>query len=187
MIRITGVPDIETDRMLLRKWEECDAQDLYDYAQNPEVGPRAGWKPHRNIQESREIIRCVFLKNTVWAMVDKETGKVIGSIGFERKWLDDGTEVEELGYAMAEEFWNRGLMTEAVLKVVACAFEHMRAENLLLTAFPENKASCKVALKTGFCCDNNLNITFKDTNGAERKVVCYTMNREEYLKFKNGC
>ena len=57
MIRITGVPDIETDRMLLRKWEECDAQDLYDYAQNPEVGPRAGWKPHRNIQESREIIR----------------------------------------------------------------------------------------------------------------------------------
>lgn len=48
---------IKTKRLLLRPFEEADAADLYMYAKDSEVGPAAGWPPHANIDESRNIIR----------------------------------------------------------------------------------------------------------------------------------
>ncbi|MEG1584781.1 MAG: GNAT family N-acetyltransferase, partial [Anaerovorax sp.] len=72
-----------TKRLILREWEAKDAEGLYAYAKNPNVGPNAGWKPHRDVEESLEIINAMFIPNQVFAMVDKETGKIIGSIGLE--------------------------------------------------------------------------------------------------------
>ena len=48
---------LSTERLLLRPWRETDAESLYKYAKNPEVGPVAGWPPHKNIEESRDAIR----------------------------------------------------------------------------------------------------------------------------------
>ncbi len=49
-----------TNRLLLRRWNMSDAEDLYKYASDPDVGPIAGWPPHQNIEESRTVIRNVF-------------------------------------------------------------------------------------------------------------------------------
>ena len=73
---------METDRILLRPWLESDAEMLYKYASDPEVGPRAGWPPHKSVEESLDIIRTVFSNDRTWAIVLKETGEVIGCIGF---------------------------------------------------------------------------------------------------------
>ena len=73
---------METDRILLRPWRESDAGMLYKYASDPEVGPRAGWPPHKSVEESLEIIRTVFNNDHTWAIVLKETGEVIGCIGY---------------------------------------------------------------------------------------------------------
>ncbi len=51
---------LETDRLLLRHWEESDAEDLFNYACDPDVGPIAGWPPHQNVDESLNVIRNVF-------------------------------------------------------------------------------------------------------------------------------
>lgn len=51
---------LETERLILRRWEESDAEDLYKYASNPAVGPIAGWPPHQSTDESRNIIKTVF-------------------------------------------------------------------------------------------------------------------------------
>ena len=51
---------LETDRLILRSWDDSDAEELYKYAQNPQVGPVAGWPPHQSVEESLEIIRTVF-------------------------------------------------------------------------------------------------------------------------------
>ena len=51
---------IHTERLTLRPWREADAASLFTYASDPDVGPAAGWPPHRSIEESREIIRTVF-------------------------------------------------------------------------------------------------------------------------------
>ena len=50
---------LETDRLILRSWYDGDAEELYKYAQNPQVGPVAGWPPHQSVEESLEIIRTV--------------------------------------------------------------------------------------------------------------------------------
>ena len=73
---------LETDRLLLRPWRENDAAALFKYASDPEVGPRAGWSPHKSIEESREIIRTIFHSDTTWAIVLKETGEALGAMGY---------------------------------------------------------------------------------------------------------
>ena len=50
---------LETDRLILRSWYDSDAEELYKYAQDPQVGPVAGWPPHQSVEESLEIIRTV--------------------------------------------------------------------------------------------------------------------------------
>ena len=63
---------METERILLRPWRENDAEALFKYASDPEVGPRAGWPPHKSVEESLEIIRTVFGTETMWAVEWKE-------------------------------------------------------------------------------------------------------------------
>ena len=74
-------PVIETPRLLLRPFQDADAADVYRYAQDPAVGPVAGWPPHQSVEESREIIRTVFSAPDVFAMELQETSAVIGSVG----------------------------------------------------------------------------------------------------------
>ncbi len=45
---------MQTARILLRPWRESDAETLFKYASDPEVGPRAGWPPHQSVEESLE-------------------------------------------------------------------------------------------------------------------------------------
>jgi len=51
---------LETERLILRSWEERDANDLFQYASNPDVGSIAGWHVHTSIENSKEIIKSVF-------------------------------------------------------------------------------------------------------------------------------
>ena len=73
---------METERILLRHWQESDAEALFKYASDPNVGPRAGWPAHKSVEESREIIRTFFHNDTTWAIIWKETGEAIGCIGY---------------------------------------------------------------------------------------------------------
>ena len=50
---------METERILLRYWQESDAEALFKYASDSDVGPRAGWPAHKSVEESREIIRKI--------------------------------------------------------------------------------------------------------------------------------
>lgn len=59
---------METERIILRPWRESDAETLYKYASDPEVGPRAGWPPHKSVEESLEIIRTLFHSDHMWAV-----------------------------------------------------------------------------------------------------------------------
>ena len=74
---------METERIVLRPWLDTDAEALYKYASDPDVGPRAGWPPHKSVEESLDVIRNVFNRDTnTWAIVLKETGQVIGAMGY---------------------------------------------------------------------------------------------------------
>ena len=51
--------ELKTERLILRPWQESDAESCYEYAKDPQVGPEAGWPVHTSVENSREIIREV--------------------------------------------------------------------------------------------------------------------------------
>ena len=106
---------LETERLILRPWRESDAEDLYEYAKDPEVGPPAGWPPHESVENSRKIIGMFLSAPDTYAVCLKN-GRAIGSIGLKRKGQTDMTDREdecELGYWIGKPFWGQGLIPEA--------------------------------------------------------------------------
>ena len=61
----------ENKRLVLRKWTEADAESLYEYAKDSEVGPIAGWPPHKSVEESLDVIRNVFNGPECYAICEK--------------------------------------------------------------------------------------------------------------------
>ena len=66
---------METERILLRPWQDSDAEALFKYASDPDVGPRARWPPHKSVEDSLEIFRTVFNAEEMWAVIWKESGE----------------------------------------------------------------------------------------------------------------
>lgn len=105
---------IETERLVLRPITEGDAQDIFEYCQNPNVGIHAGWKPHDSIEETREIMKTIFLgQESVFGMTLKETGKLFGTIGLMPDPKRQNDKAMMLGYAISEDYWGNGYATEA--------------------------------------------------------------------------
>lgn len=142
---------LETARLILRPFEESDAAELYEYARDPRVGPPAGWPPHKSPEESLEIIRTVFAAPNTFALVDKASGKVIGSAGFTgRSRAEFPQKNDELGYALSPSFWGRGLMPEAAAELLRYAFEELDLAAVWCSHYMDNSRSRRVIEKSGF-------------------------------------
>lgn len=172
-----------TDRLILRQWRTSDAEAMYEYAKNPKVGPKAGWKPHSSIEESKQIIDMFLEGDETWAIVLKDGGKLLGSIGLhkgdKRRPGIDG--VYTLGYVLAEEHWGHGYTYEACREVIRFAFEEIEAEMLVVNHFAFNKQSQRVIEKCGFTCEGFRRKAYK--RGYDGKVldeVCYSMIPAEF-------
>jgi RimJ/RimL family protein N-acetyltransferase len=144
---------LETKRLLLRPWNETDAEDLYAAAKNPKVGPSAGWPVHTSIEDSRETIRTVLSAEGTYAIFLKNTGRAIGSIGLkmgDRSDLMLNEDEAEIGYWLAEPFWGEGLMPEAMQLIIKYAFTVFHKTSLWCGYFAENSQSKRVQEKCGF-------------------------------------
>lgn len=178
---------METDRIILRSWLEEDAPALFKYASDPEVGPRAGWPPHRSLDESREVIRTVFSGEGMWAVVLKETGEPIGCAGYLPASLSNLEIAEdrcEVGYWIARPYWGRGICTEALRLIVRYCFEEKGFSVLWGDYFPENPASGRVMEKCGFS-DTGLTTMCPNLEvGSDRPVRVMRLDRDN-IKLKD--
>lgn len=144
---------LETERLILRPWRETDAEELYRYAKDPAVGPIAGWPPHTGVENSRQIIRDVLAVKETYAIVLKETGLPIGSIGLKMGEATDLTEAEdecELGYWIGVPYWGQGLMPEAVKELLRHGFEDLGMRTIWCGYYDGNDRSKRVQEKCGF-------------------------------------
>lgn len=144
---------LETERLILRPWEESDAESLYEYAKDPRVGPRAGWPVHTSVADSRRIIRDVLSADETYAVTLKEDGAAIGSIALlmgGRSNLGLGAGEAELGYWLGAPFWGRGIIPEAARELMRHAFEDLRLTALWCGYFDGNGNSARVCEKCGF-------------------------------------
>ena len=78
-VNITGVL-LETERLILRPWQQSDLQDFYDYASVDGVGQMAGWLPHQSLKKSQQILDSFIAGKKTFALVEKMSNKVIGSL-----------------------------------------------------------------------------------------------------------
>ena len=164
---------METNRILLRPWRDDDAAALFKYASDPEVGPRAGWPPHKSVEESLEIIRTVFHNDTNWAIELKETGEPIGAIGYlpapgSNLPVREGEPL--VGYWVGKPYWNQGICTEALELMLEYICETTDIKSLISSHYFDNPASGRVMEKCGFvptgetCIDEKLTGTTKPTH-----------------------
>lgn len=144
---------LETERLILRRWEESDAENLYKYASDPAVGPIAGWPPHQSVDESREIIRNVLCGAEAYAVCLKPDHSAIGAIELKLNGHTNMTKRDdecELGYWLGKTFWGRGLMPEAAGEILRHAFEDLEMRKVWCGYYDGNVKSKRVQAKVGF-------------------------------------
>lgn len=139
--------------MILRRWKECDAADMYEWAKDPDVGPAAGWPAHTSVEESRDIIKNYFTGKEAYAIVLKEIGRPVGAIELKLKGNTDLTDKDdecELGYWIGKPFWGQGLMPEAAEELLRHGFEDLGMNKVWAGYYDGNTKSKRVQEKLGF-------------------------------------
>ena len=144
---------LETERLILRHWKDSDAEDLYEYVKDPDVGPIAGWPPHQDINESRDVIKTVLSGREAYAICLKSDGRAIGTVELKLNGRTDMTERDdecEIGYWLGKPFWGRGIMPEAVREMLRHAFEDLGMAKVWAGYYEGNTKSKRVQEKCGF-------------------------------------
>ena len=173
---------LETERLILRAWKITDLDDFFEYASVNGVGEKAGWEHHKSKDESLEILKMFINEKKVLAIVLKENQKGIGSIGIEecRQDLDKNLENllgKELGYVLSKDYWNKGIMTEAVSKVIEYCFKILKLDYLVATYFNYNIESKKVLEKLNFKFYKDIIIETR-YNTKEESTLMLLINRD---------
>ena len=147
---------IETERLILRPFQQSDLRDFNEYASVPGVGEMAGWKHHETIEKTQEILDLFIKEDKTFAIVFKKNNKVIGSLGVEEYGLEEKlTEFEsyygrEIGYVLSKDYWGKGIMPEAVGAVIHDLFNHLNLDFLICGYYDFNNQSKRVQEKCGF-------------------------------------
>lgn len=137
----------------IRKWELSDARDLATALSNKKIQDnlRDGLPYPYTEQDGKEFISAMLAANEsdTFAFAITVNGKAIGSIGSFRQ-TNIHNKTAELGYYIAEEYWGKGIMTEAVKQLCDYVFSHTDIIRIYAEPFAYNIGSCRVLEKAGF-------------------------------------
>ncbi len=167
---------IETERLIMRPWEETDAEALFRYASDPDIGPIAGWPPHTSVENSLEIIRTVFAAPETYAVVLKATDEPVGSCGI---MFSDGQHSAEIGYWIGKPYWGQGLIPEAGKALLERCFNDLHLDAAWCGHYDGNTKSKRVIEKCGFKF-HHANKDIVSPLGDKRTEHFYVMTREYY-------
>ena len=146
---------LTTERLILRPWRADDADALFAYASDPDIGPAAGWPPHKSVDESREVLKNVLMVPETYALTLRDSttqDEPIGCVGLkigEDSDLAIGDDQAELGYWLAKPFWGQGLMPEAVRETMRHGFCDLGLTAIWAGHYQSNDKSRRVQEKVG--------------------------------------
>ena len=146
---------IETSRLIMRPFEEKDLNDFYEYASENGVGESAGWKHHESIEESKEVLKTFIEGHNIFAIEEKLSGKVIGSIGFGAspdgyKDCKIGENINDISYVIGRNYWDKDYASEALSGVISHAFYMLNLDAVTCACFKDNDKSKAVFEQCGF-------------------------------------
>jgi len=170
----TTVVVIETERLQVRAFENRDIRDLSMILSDPDVMEYSSKGPLDEVGTSNFIEWCVKSYKESgygqWAVVEKESGRLIGCCGLSRTTVDECDEVE-IGYRLAKDQWGKGLASEAANGVLALGFRNCNIESIVGIVSPNHGASIRVLDKLGFR-------TFTETRYSGWDVRIYRMSKK---------
>lgn len=164
----------------IRKWELSDAGDLAAALSNKKIQDnlRDGLPYPYTEQDGADFITAMLTadENDTFSFAVTVDNKAVGSIGVFRQG-NIHRQTGELGYYIAEEYWGRGIMTEAVKQI--CEFVFCKSDIIRIYAepFAYNTASCRVLEKAGFSYEGTLrNNAVKNGKVIDMKI--YSLLKE---------
>ncbi|MBZ9689707.1 GNAT family N-acetyltransferase [Clostridium estertheticum] len=185
MLMIKGTQIINTDRLLLRKYEACDAPDMFkNWANDSEVTKFLSWKPHNNVEDTKEIIEQWVNKyeNNIynWAIELKEISEVIGDISIVK--LDETSYSCEIGYCMSRKYWSMGIMSESLTAVIDYLFSEVGFNRIAAMHDTNNIASGKVMLKSGMRYEGTLRQAKVHDKKDFYDLALYSILKDDWIK-----
>lgn len=165
----------ETDRLILRRLEESDVDEIFAMRSDAEV-----MRFIRAPQNRVESVNWLNLVSSRWsserigfcAVIEKQSDKFVGWCGL---WQLKETDELEIGYAIAKEFWGKGFATEAARAFIQYGFERLKPDKIVGVAEPENLSSRRVMEKLG--------MTFVRLGEFyNRQLAQYAINRNSWIE-----
>ena len=181
------IPTITTERLVLRKMLPKDAEDMYEYAQEPLTTRFLLWDPHVSIKFTQSYLKFIQTQYAAssffdWAVTLADGGKMIGTCGFAS--IDTDNDAGEIGYVINPEYWGRGYATEALSRMLSFGFGVLGMHRIYVRIMSGNIASERVAKKCGM----RHEATFYSSlfvKGEYRTIKYYAILREEFYNGKN--
>ncbi len=177
---------LETQRLILRNYTEQDIDDYFEYASHEDVGPRCGWEPRKDKIQAFERLKIETTKPHQFAIVWKETGKVIGSVElmdvkkerYPNQIFEEND--KEIGFILSPAFWGKGIMPEATKAVIQLAFELLNINTIYISHAKANLQSAKVQDKLGFKIFGEVKNYRKWIDGNYTDSILRKMTKKEY-------
>ena len=179
---------ILTERLYLRPWREDDAEDLYRYASDPDIGLSSGWQPHTDVENSRKVILEVLSAKETYAVCLKEDCLPIGCVclSFERREKEPYPDGEcELGFWIGKPFWGQHLIPEAATAMLRRAFEELRMDTVWCAYFEGNEKSKRTQERMGFVMHHTNENEAVPMLGEVRTVHYNVMTKERWQELRD--
>lgn len=152
-MRHLGTATLKTGRLILRPYRLSDAEDMYqNWVTDAEVTRFWGWAPHTDIGETRALLAGWTReyddpRTYHWVLEHIATGEAVGYIYLSE--IDDEARSAAVHYLLSRRYWNQGLMTEALRRVLAFALETAGFACIHTRHHADNPASGRVMQKAG--------------------------------------
>ena len=178
-----GTATLETERLILRKFTEDDAEAMYNnWANDPEVTRYLTWQPHESPEATRELLKRWVEEskdpsNYQWAIVPKDLGEPIGSISVVS--MNEERNIVSIGYCIGRKWWHQGITSEAFEAVIRYMFDEVGVNRLEARHNVNNPNSGKVMQKCGLSYEGTLRQAASDNTGLIDLCV-YSVLRSEY-------
>jgi ribosomal-protein-alanine N-acetyltransferase len=185
MMNHKGTVALETERLILRRFETSDADAMFhNWANDPEVTKYLTWPTHTSPDISRAFISSwidLYANDNhySWAIELKELGEPIGSIAAVKQ--DPETDMVHIGYCIGRAWWRKGYTSEALRCLVRFFFEEVGVNRIESRHDPRNPNSGKVMQSAGLKYEGTLHQSDKNNQGGFCDAVYYAILAEEYF------
>ena len=173
--------DIETERLVMRRWERRDFDAYVRIVSDPEVMTPAGCEPARTLEQASGMFARDLRNNLCYAIVQREPEAVIGRIKLQSDLRRFHVNSLSVGYELRRDCWGQGYMTEALGAMVDYAFEKKKVDVMAASHYADNTRSQRVIEKCGFKLEGVVPWACRRFDGKICDDVCYSILRQDYL------